>query len=239
MIQALIIDDEALAVNNLQSVIENYIPEVGIAGTSNSIIEGAKLWKRVQPDVVFLDVEMEGGTGFDVWELSESSNTLVVMVTAHREYAIEAIKRGAFDYLLKPIDIHEVEVLAKKIGQQLGGIAESTKEARQTRLKLPVRDGFRLVEPESIQLLRAEKSYTEFLFTNESTLLVSKNIKSFESELAPYKIVRCHKSYCVNLSKVVEYSRTDGGRLILKNGTSIPVSKEKKAFILEKIGEFI
>ena len=237
MIKAIIIDDEALAIANLQAVISNYNPSIDVVATSTSIIEGAKLWAKHQPEVVFLDVEMEGGSGFDVWDLSANHATLVVMVTAHKQYAIEAIKRGAFDYLLKPVDIDDMVNIEKKINDHL-----TKKEASpggQRRLKLPVRDGFKLIDPETILYLRAEKSYTEFHFADGSHLLVSKNLKSFEEELLPLSILRCHKSFIINLKAVVEYNRTDGGFLILSNQVQIPVSKEKKGYILQKIGELI
>ncbi len=236
MIETIIIDDEALAVANLKTVIEQFVPEFTVIGTATSIVEGAKLWRSVHPQVVFLDVEMEGGTGFDVWDLGMETETIVVMVTAHREYALNALKRGAFDYLLKPVDIEEIETLSGKIQERLLRSDRPLGESGYQRLKLPVRDGFRLVDPSSVRLLKAEKSYTRFEFTNGEHLLVSRNIKAFEAELSSFNIVRCHKSYCINLREVTEYSRTDGGRLILTDGSSIPVSKDRKAQLLEKIG---
>jgi len=232
-IRAIIIDDESNSIENLATAIKEYASYIYVVGTSQTMTGGLRLWKNSMPDLVFLDIEMHGGTGFEVHELAEGMGGKVVFYTAHKQYAVKALRLGATDYLLKPLDIDELLALEEKMVAE-GSMISSDSEVGINKIAFPIANGYRYIDPGRIVLVKADRSYSELHMENE-VMVISKNIGVVEQMLQGAGFFRCHKSFIINLSKVVEYSRKDGGHILLTNESEVPVSKERKKDLLSKL----
>jgi two-component system, LytTR family, response regulator len=232
-IRAIIIDDELNSIENLATAIKEYASYIYVVGTSQTMTGGLRLWKNSMPDLVFLDIEMHGGTGFEVHELAEGMGGKVVFYTAHKQYAVKALRLGATDYLLKPLDIDELLALEEKMVAE-GSMISADSEVELNKIAFPIANGYRYIDPERIVLVKAARSYSELHMDNE-VMVISKNIGVVEQMLQGAGFFRCHKSFIINLSKVVEYSRKDGGHILLTNEAEVPVSKERKKDLLSKL----
>lgn len=233
VINAIIIDDELNSINNLATAIKEYANSINIIGTSQTIVNGVKLWRDRKPDLIFLDIEMHGGTGFDLYEIAEGLGGNVVFYTAHKKYAIKALKMGALDYLLKPLDIDELLSLEARIMEQVSGQDEVVK-IDGDKISFPIANGYRYLHSAEIIAVKADRSYSEVYLENE-VMVISKNIGIIEEMLKGHDFYRCHKTYIISLSKVVEFSRKDGGFVLLTNNMEVPISKEKKKELLKKL----
>jgi len=232
-IRAIIIDDESNSIENLATAIKEYASYIYVVGTSQTMTGGLRLWKNSMPDLVFLDIEMHGGTGFEVHELAEGMGGKVVFYTAHKQYAVKALRLGATDYLLKPLDIDELLALEEKMVAE-GSMISADSEVGINKVAFPIANGYRYIDPGRIVLVKADRSYSELHMDNE-VMVISKNIGVVDQMLQGAGFFRCHKSYIINLSKVVEYSRKDGGHILLTNEAEVPVSKERKKDLLSKL----
>tara|TARA_B100000780_G_scaffold278418_2_gene251896 strand:- start:1678 stop:2430 length:753 start_codon:yes stop_codon:yes gene_type:complete len=244
--KAIIVDDEVKAQKNLSSLIEEFAPEIKILGTASTVKEAIQLIDEIQPDVVFLDVEMDGESGFDLLESIDHPEFDVVFVTAHDEYAIKAFKYAATDYLLKPIDIEELENCASNLSLKR---SNNDREAQQrllldnikkqqdsfSKIVLPTLENLLFVESKEIIRCESTDNYTHVYLNTGKKILVSKNIKHFEEVLEPLGFYRIHRSHLVNLNYIVEYYRGEGGYVIMKDESSIPVSRRKKVPFLDRI----
>ena len=238
MIKAIIVDDEHKSVKTLDLMLKEYCPDVEVIGFAHSAIEGAKEIMSKNPDLVFLDVEMTGGTGFDLLESLPERNFNVIFVTAHNHYALKAIKFHAIDYILKPLDVEELKaavsnfILKKKenknIPSEIERLIDHLKIQRVKKISVPTSNGTEFISVDEILYLTAERSYCKILFTNNKSILVSKSLNEIE-ELLPYeKFFRIHKSHTVNLSYVKKHIKTDGGVVELSDGTKLYISRSKK-----------
>ncbi len=232
-INAIIVDDELNSIHNLAMAIKEYAKTITVIGTSQTIVDGVKLWREHKPDLIFLDIEMHSGTGFDVYELAEGLGGKVVFYTAHKKYAIKALKMGALDYLLKPLDIDDLLSLEMRLAEEELDSNASVKGDRD-KIAFPIANGYRYLHSNEIIAVKADRSYSEVHLVND-VLVISKNIGIVEEMLKGFEFYRCHKTYIINLSKVVEFSRKDGGFVLLTNSMEVPVSKEKKKGLLLKL----
>jgi two-component system LytT family response regulator len=232
-----IIDDEAPARGAMRRVLELYCPEVVIAGEAANIPDGVVAINKHAPNLVFLDVEMPGYTGFDLFDFIKEINFEIIFATAYSEYAIKAFEVSAVDYLLKPIVIdHLVAAIAKaktrihsaNIQQRVELLKENQGKSEFNRLALPVADGLLFIEVSDIILLEAEGAYTHVWLRNGTKVLVSKKLRFFEEVLeSRSNFFRPHRSYLINFNYVSKYSRSESC-LVMDNKISVPVSKEKK-----------
>ena len=232
-IRAIIIDDESNSIENLSAAIREYANTIVVVGTSQTMTGGLRLWKNSEPDLVFLDIEMHGGTGFEVYELAEDLGGKVVFYTAHKQYAVKALRLGATDYLLKPLDIDDLLALEERMVAEKEAASDES-AVTGNKIAFPIANGYRYVDPDKIILVKADRSYSELHLENE-VMVISKNIGIVEKMLVGAEFFRCHKSYIINLSKVVEYSRKDGGCVLLNKDMEVPVSKERKKELLNKL----
>lgn len=243
--KAVIVDDSSQARKLLKLMLLELAPEVKLVGEAENVDEGLKLIENEQPDAVFLDIEMPGKTGIQLAEILLERNFKgnVVFTTAYNAYAIKAFRLSAIDYLLKPIQEDQLTEAVKKLKEEkknrdnqsrLNALSENLREERNEVLCIPSQSGFEYLPVSEIEYLEADGSYVKIYCINNRSLTVSKNLKYFENALADCtNFIRPHRSFLVNIDYVTNYSKSDGGFLILKRNVQIPVSRERKQAIQE------
>lgn len=249
MIKTIIIDDEQPAIALIIALLNRYLPGKHlILGEASNIKEGVDLISKFKPDLVFLDVKLKGGTGFDLLNKVSDIFFEVIFTTAYSEYAIEAIKQSALDYLLKPINPIDLISAVKKFEERNKNKFElerirllleniETPSSNFPKIALPYEDGYRIVKSSSIKYCEADVNYTKVCFLDDSSILVAKTLKSF-CELLPEKsFIRVHKSYLVNFNLIKNYQNKEGSFVILSNDEKIPISSRKKNEVLSRLLE--
>ncbi|HHC79888.1 MAG TPA: response regulator transcription factor [Flavobacteriia bacterium] len=242
MIKALIIDDEAKARQGLRLVLEKYCPDVEILALCESPKIGLEKINELQPDLIFLDVQMPKMSGFDLLEKIPEINFEVIFVTAYDQYAIKAIKFSALDYLLKPIDVDELITAVQKISKRrknriikyqslLNNVKTNTKTL--TRLAIPSDNEIIMQPVEDIIYCEADSSYTTLHLINDKQITVAKTLKEFENILPQTNFCRIHHSTLVNISHIVKYVKGEGGYVIISNNKHLNVSRRKKECFLK------
>lgn len=234
--KAVIIDDEPAAVEGLATMLKEYVDGVEVIATSNAIVDGIKTIVTLKPDLVFLDVEMPYGNGFDVLEAIPDKTFEVIFVTAYDHYAIKAIKHSAVDYLLKPIDIDDLvaavdkarEAAEKDQTTRLETLMENVRGSQPLKLALPTLDGFLYIPVEHICRIEANGSYSDVYLDNGEKHIVSRNLRWYEELLDPSVFFRAHKSHLLNLKRVKKYSRAEGGQVEMEDGSIVEISRRKK-----------
>ena len=233
MIRAVIIDDELLAIENLRLLVDEFCPNVEIVGDASSVARGKEVIESCKPDLVFLDVEMPFGTGFDLLSSLKEIDFQVIFITAYNQYAIKAIKCSAIDYIMKPVDIDELKDAvdrAEKItnqSEQLKSLLDGVEYDEQKTLALAESGGYRIIELEAIIYCRADSNYTVFKLKDGSSITSAKTLKEYATMLPDY-FFRVHHSYLANMNNVVKFVKSDGGSLEMTNGEIVPTSRRKK-----------
>lgn len=234
---AVIVDDEKHCRDVLALLLQKHCPTVNLVASCSDGHSAVEAIEMHHPDIVFLDIEMPGMSGFDMLEACRFTNFEVIFTTAYNEYAIKAIRHNALDYILKPIDKDE---LIQAVGrmQHVKPAKEASRVdnfidylARQKmgdRIALPTSDGLQILQSEEIWYCESEGGYTRFYLTNGKISLISKTLKEVEDVLEAKGFCRVHHSYLINLRYVQKYVRGDGGEVIMANGKNIPVSRNKK-----------
>jgi two-component system, LytTR family, response regulator len=244
--KAVIIDDERDSRDILANYVRKYCPEVTICGFGESVDTGLDAIQKHQPDIVFLDIEMPYGNGFDLLERVKDINFETVFVTAFDHYAIQALNQSAAYYLLKPIDIEELIKAVEKIKNERTAdnytqhsrvLLDNIRSPQQQKLMLPTMEGFEIVDIKSIMYCEAVDNFTRFHFETEKPLMICRTLKFFEDLLAECKFLRIHRSYLVNPAFVIRYSKGKGGYITLKNNKELEVSANKKKEFLEAFGK--
>ena len=243
--KALIVDDEKDSREILANYLKKYCPDVTVCGLGESVSTGLEAIKKHQPDILFLDIEMPYGNGFDLLEKCADLTFETVFVTAFDNYAIQALNQSAAYYFLKPIDIDELQKAVEKIKAEratdsytqhakilLDNISNNTPQ----KIMLPTMEGFEIVTVSSILYCEAVDNFTRFFFENGPTLLICRTLKHFEDILKPHRFFRIHRSYLINPSYVVRYSKGKGGFVTMKNNKELEVSANKKKEFLELFG---
>jgi two-component system LytT family response regulator len=245
MLKALIVDDEPKARENLQILLHDFIDGVEVVGLCENIAEATEAVRLHAPDVVFLDIQLQRETGFDLLTKLKEINFEVIFTTAYTEYAIKAFKFSAIDYLLKPIDIEELKKavarVEKRVSNNMTGrltqLVQNLKQGSSENYKiaLPTLDGLVFVKISDILYCEASSNYTQ-IFTTEEKYLVSKTLKEYDDLLSDHNFFRIHNSYLININSIKKYVKGEGGYVVLNNDTSLDVSKRKKEAFLNKIG---
>ena len=238
-IRVIIVDDEINGRENLRAVLQTYCPEVEIVGEADSAMSAIELIQELKPSLIFLDIEMPGGDGFKVLEFFKRPSFQVVFVTAYDQYAIKAIRFSALDYILKPIDIMLVKAAidrhqqAKEEDTRLQQFLDNKQLPNASkRIALPLADKIHYVEVQDIISCKGEASYSTIYTTEGKKYLVSKPLIEYEDILADYGFLRTHKSHIVNRSHISTFIKSDGGYLLMSDGSNIPVSRRKKEAVL-------
>jgi len=237
---AVIIEDIQLAIDSLAADIADYCPNINIVGTANSVVSGAKLLKEKKPQLLFLDIEMPDGTGFDLLDLIEEHAYHVIFTTGSKEYAIKAFQYAAVDYLLKPVDSDLLISAVTKIrsalpfnSKQNKIIRDQLKPEKRTHITLNTQEEIRVVQIVDIIRCESMDNYTRFILGDGTKIMVSKTLKSFETELARDDFFRSHQSHLVAINEITSYIKTEGGYLLMSNGDHVPVSVRKKPMVID------
>jgi len=248
-LKTIVIDDEHDAVDFISSVIAEYCPALEVTGKAYDVVEGVQRIKELTPDLVFLDVEMPHGTGFDLLTHFPEKEFDVVFITAFNHYAIKAIKFSAVDYILKPININEFIEAVNKVVQKRSNnlvrgnenirvLLENLKSGLPSRLAIPTSDGMEYLNPRDIIRIEADRSYSWFYINGNRKMLVSKNLKEFQDLLNDRYFFRPHNSHLINLKYVKKYIRREGGYIEMMDGSEIPVSRNRKDLFLVHMSRF-
>ena len=220
------IDDEKLARDSFRIIAESS-EGIELIGQGASALEGIKLINNLKPDVVFIDINMPGGSGFEMIEAIDEIDFEIVFLTAYDKYAIKAIEKNAIAYLLKPIDIDELDKVIDKLQIKLSSV-ESKANPFTKKLFLSLTDGIEILDFDNIISIEASSNYSLFNLEKGKTILASKTLKEFEMKLPSNQFLRCHRSYIVNYKHITKYINKNGGYLELSNNTQIPLSDNKK-----------
>jgi two-component system LytT family response regulator len=239
---AIVVDDIPEALQMLSNDIEKYHPEIKIIGKANSVISTAKLVQKEHPDILFLDIMLGDGTGFDILEIVPNLRSKIIFVTASDEYAIKAFKFAAIDYILKPYANEDLANAIKKAKEQiqpnkeqLSVLKDSIKNPSRISQKISLHTSEKIVVVLISEILRckADNNYTTFYLENGQKILVSKTLKYYADMLKEHQFLRVHQSHLINIKYIKEFIKSDGGYLILKDKTNIPVSVRKRNEVME------
>ena len=243
MIQALIIDDEKNAIEVLELQLSRYCKQVQVLATAQGGVQGIELIRKYQPDLVFLDIEMPHKNGFDVLNETKDCRYKVIFTTAYDQFAIRAFKFSAVDYLLKPIDIRELQEAVEKaaVKEEQGSLDEKLQvlisqlqsPVRQERIALPVADGMQFFHTDEILRCESESNYTHISLTNGKRITIAKTLKEVEESLRGVDFYRIHQSHLVNMNHISKVVKGEGGYVVMKDGTTITISRNKKEAFLD------
>lgn len=244
-IKAIIVEDEKSNRENLAKLLSEYCPKVELIAQCSSAIEGRKTITELKPDLVFLDIEMPGGSGFSMLESMEAINFEVIFVTAFNQYGIKAVKFCALDYLLKPIDILELSKAVEKVEKRLSEKSENLRmktminnqkgKTKNPKIAIPLSDKIEFVEISEITRCEGEGNYTHIYLNNGSAILASKTLKEFDELLSEHNFLRTHQSHLINLNEVKSYIKSDGGYIKMKDGASVSISRQRKEMVMERL----
>lgn len=241
---AVIIDDIEQARTTIKQDLAVYAPDFEVIGEANGVVQGAKLLKQMQPDILFLDIQMQDGSGFDLLDLLPAIPFKIIFITASDAHAIKAFRYAAIDYLMKPIDPDELSEALQKFRET--NIDESAKYAflndrlknhqkPNERLALHSQDKIQIVEIGNILRCESSVNYTTFFFLNGDQIVVTRTLKEFGDLLADQGFFRVHQSHLVNTKHIREFVKSEGGHLILKDNTLIPVSVRKRPEVMKML----
>lgn len=240
---AIIIDDIEDARKILRADLQTVAPEIEIIGEAENVMQGVKLLAKSTPDILFLDIEMPDGDGFDLLEMLPKKPFKTIFTTASDEHALKAFKFSAVDYLLKPINqeelLHAVEkakntrdspqslaLLQENIGKHIG---------KMERIILNTQEKIHVVRLSDIIRLESDVNYTRFFLTQGQKVLVTRTLKEFDDMLSDNGFIRVHQSHLVNVEHIVEFVKADGGHLNLRDGSYVPVSSRRKTMVLQAL----
>jgi two-component system LytT family response regulator len=246
--KTLIIEDEQKSREMLAGIIQKNCPELQIVGLANNVREGVEMINSLKPELVFLDISMPDGSGFDLLEQVQGHKFELIFATASDQHAIRAIKYSACDYLLKPIDIDELKTAVDKaVNRRLAAppsmenlqfLIQQLKRPDENfqKITLPTGNAFEIVNIKDIIRCEADTSYTIFYLTEKRKLMVSAGLKNYEELLPENDFIRVHHHHLINMNHVVRFLKVDGGYAVMSDGTQIEISRRKKDAFLERLG---
>lgn len=248
MPKAIIVEDELHARQFLSNLITEYCPELTLLALASDVEEGVAAIKEHKPDIVFLDIEMQTGTGFDLLLQFPAPDFEVIFTTAYDHYAIKAIKFSAIDYLLKPIEIEELQQAVKKITDKK--TSSGNQEALQMLLKnlqappkadpsitLATSEGLEFIPLQQIIRIEASGPYSYFFLKNNKKIMVSRNLKEYEMMLSDHGFFRAHNSHIINIREVKRMVKTDGGYAVMSDDSKIGISPKKKDDFMQQMSQ--
>jgi len=245
MIKAIIVDDEPNCCETLATLLERYCPQVKVADICYSGQSALASIIELQPDIVFLDIEMPHMNGFELLEKLQAINFKLIFTTSYDQYAIKAIRFSALDYLLKPIDREELQNAVKKamqtldrpVPQQFEALLQKWRKSGNggQKIALPTMEGLQLIAIDQIISCESDRNYTTLYLKEKKKMIISRPLKEMEELLEDYSFLRVHHSYLVNLKEISKYIRGEGGYLVMSDGSSVDVSRSKKELLISKL----
>lgn len=243
-LRTVIIDDEKNAREALTGVIEANYREIDIVGQADGVFSGLQIIEKLKPDLVFLDIKMKDGTGFDLLSRLPDISFSLIFLTAYDEYALKAFRFSATDYLLKPIDLDDLEEALEKVKKNhedsrvslealLSNLPQRGNEDK--KLVLKTAETIHLIKVSHIIRCEASGNYTEFIVNNRKALLVSKPLKEYDELLTPMGFFRTHQSHLVNLAHIEHVDKKNGYTILLSDGSSVPVATRKREALMETL----
>ena len=240
---AVIVDDETDGAEALELLIKEYCPHVDVKEIANSVDEAVTKVNSHKPVVLFLDIQMPTGSGFEVIERTRQHTYKVIFTTAHEEYALQAIRANAIDYLLKPIIADELisavnratTATDSKLTELLNMVGQiNTRSSVNNKISVPCSEGLLFIETDNILYLQADSNYTYFFLIGDKKITASKTLGDIE-KLLPDNFVRVHTTYIVNLNRIQKYIKGDGGHVVMEDGATVPVSRSQKQTFLKRL----
>lgn len=243
MLRTIIIDDEEHMRQSLEKLLQRHCPNVQVVARAAGVASGLACIREHRPDVVLLDIKMDDGTGFDLLRQAEPIDFKVIFITAYDQYAAEAFRYSALDYLLKPVipaNLAEAmqkaeETRIKDLEVQLIALKNNMAADNQAskKLVLKTQDSIYIVVPDEILYCQADSNYSTFTLNDGRRITVSRTLREFEELLKQAGFFRVHKSYLVNLSRIIRLEKSEGGTLVMNNGDKIPVGASRKEELME------
>lgn len=245
--KAILVDDENGSRESLAILLEKYCPKVQVLAKADTMTSALTAIQKYEPDLVFLDIEMPNGSGFDLLEKIKDIDFDVVFITAYDHYAIKAIKFSAVDYLLKPVDpedliqavkrVEEKHLSKKALGDKYNVLLSNIKsETKLKKVAIPDGDGLIFVSLTDIIRCDSDGNYTYFILTNGKKIMSSRTLGEYEEMFEGENFFRVHRSHLVNLDHVKKYIKGEGGYVVLSDNSQVEVSRRKKIEFLEKLG---
>ncbi len=246
-IRTVLIDDEKSSLIILEKLLARHTPEVEIVGTAQSVAEGIEVIEEKKPDLVFLDISMPDGDGFEVLEKVNYKDFDVIFVTAYDQYAIKAFEFAALHYILKPVKPQELVEAVERYKNQKNSLADLEEKLKllsanlgqkPTKLVLPTSSGMHIIDFDDIIRCESSNNYTTFFLKDGKKIVVSKSIQTYEKLLKDSHFCRIHNKHIVNLKYIKKYVRGRGGYVVLANGEQVDVSEGRKKQFLEKLSQY-
>ncbi len=248
MIKTVIIEDEQKSREMLAAIIEKNCPELSVIGLAKNVKEGVQLIESLNPELVFLDISMPDGSGFDLLEKVFGHKFELIFATASDQHAIKAFKYSACDYLLKPIDIEELKAAVDKVVKKKSAVpnmanleflVQHLKRADEVpqKITLPTGNAYEIVNIKDIIRCEADGSYTNFYLNDKRKLMISAGLKHYEDLLPEGDFIRVHHHHLINMNHVVRFLKEDGGYAIMSDGSKIEISRRKKEAFMEKLNK--
>jgi len=243
MLKTIIVDDEAHVRGILRKFLEKYCPQVKVVSEAGTVIEAHELINRHHPDLVLLDIQLGDGTGFDLLRKFESPNFKVIFITAHDQYAIQAFKVSAIDFILKPVNPYELadavsqaqKLVMQELHIKLDALENNLRSDIGSRKKIVVKtlNNIHVIEINNITYCESDGSYTRIYTLDQNEIMTSKPIKDYEEILSGFGFLRLHRSFLINLSHIKRFEKSDGGYVILTGDAKVPVASRKREELIE------
>ncbi len=231
MKKALIIDDENLAIDNMKILLNTLDPDIRVVGEAGNVLDAIKVYKDTSPNMVFLDINMPNGSGFDFLECVDFNNTFVIFVTAHDDFAIKAIKYKVFDYLVKPIDIDLLEETLKRLEVEIEKASTEAAQTNSQKIAFSTSEEIVYISQNDILYCESDNSYCTIYSKSESPIIISSSLQKVQEKLND-DFFRAHQSYLINKKEIQKFLKQEN-KILLTDGSKIPVSKTHKKNLLE------
>ncbi|MFL5752727.1 MAG: LytR/AlgR family response regulator transcription factor [Bacteroidia bacterium] len=249
MIKAVIIEDEVKSRELLSTLIAKHCEGVNVVATAENVETGVEIIRKFSPQIIFLDISMPDGSGFDLLGKVQDMKFDVIFTTATDKYALKAIKYSALDYLLKPIDVEELKNAVNKMSEKKTSLAsvenltfllQNLKQNNDNyhKITLPTGNAYEIVNVKDIIRCEAEGSYTNFFLVNGKKLMVSASLKHYEDLLPEKDFIRVHHHHLINMHHVIRFLKVDGGYAVMSDNTQVEISRRKKDSFLQKLNSF-
>ncbi len=244
-LKAILVDDERSSLQNLQQKLTEFCPDIFITASAEKPEEAIILIRQHRPDVIFLDIEMPRMSGLRMLDELTDYSGEIIFTTAYNHYAVDAIRMSAFDYLVKPVSITDLQNAVARLvkykrsetGERLNILKRSLSDnkSQDDKIAVPTSEGLEFIQIKNIVHIESSSNYSKIFMVGGKQMLVTKLLKDFEDMLLPYRFYRVHNSHLINMNYIQKYIRGEGGQVVLQNGDVVDVSRRKKEEFLKLI----